>query len=260
VVDPTHFNKLAEVYERFRPPYPDALWQRLGDLGVLRAGVRVLELGAGTGEATGRLVESGATVTAVEPGPALAERLHRRVPAARILIATAEDAVVPDAAFDIVVVATAVHWLDLDIVVPKLHHALAPGGRLVVWRNVFGDPDVHTRFRERVADIVARRGWPQRPTGLEKAEWIRRLMATYHFAESHTDVFRWSVDLDADQIRGLFTTFSDWSAEEAEAAAQAVDDLGGRVTEHYLTPLIVLTRIDLPHRSGIEKRGPASRN
>ncbi len=118
-----HFDKRAEVYERFRPPYPDALWRRLGELGVLRDGVRVLELGAGTGEATGRLVESGATVTAVEPGKALAERLHRRVPEARILIATAEDAVVPDSAFDVVVVATAVHWLDLDFVVPRLHRA-----------------------------------------------------------------------------------------------------------------------------------------
>ncbi len=241
-----HFDKRAEVYERFRPPYPDALWRRLGELGVLRDGVRILELGAGTGEATGRLVESGATVTAVEPGKALAERLHRRVPEARILIATAEDAVVPDSAFDVVVVATAVHWLDLDFVVPRLHRALAPGGRLVVWRNVFGDPDVHTRFRERVADIVAQRGRPQRPSGLETAEWVHRLTASGHFADSHTDVFRWSVDLDADQIRGLFSTFSDWSADEAEAAAQAVDDLGGRVTEHYLTPLIVLTRVDVP--------------
>ncbi len=72
------------------------------------------------------------------------------------------------------------------------------------------------------------------------------MTASGHFADSHTDVFRWSVDLDADQIRGLFSTFSDWSADEAEAAAQAVDDLGGRVTEHYLTPLIVLTRVDVP--------------
>src|SRR5829696_6343939 len=46
----------------------------------------------------------------------------------------------------------------------------------------------------------------------------------------------WSVDLDVDQIRGLFNTFSEWTAEEAEAAAQAARDLGGRVTEYYVTP------------------------
>ncbi|MFF2084523.1 hypothetical protein ACFVVM_12135 [Nocardia sp. NPDC058176] len=31
-----------------------------------------------------------------------------------------------------------------------------------------------------------------------------------------------------------------WTAAEVDAAACAVDDLGGQVTEHYLTPLIVL--------------------
>lgn len=52
--DPTHFNRMAELYDRARPPYPEALWERLISLGVLRPGVRVLEFGAGTGHATGR--------------------------------------------------------------------------------------------------------------------------------------------------------------------------------------------------------------
>ncbi len=47
-----HFETLAEIYERARPPYPKVLRDRLRELGVLSTGVRVVELGAGTGQAT----------------------------------------------------------------------------------------------------------------------------------------------------------------------------------------------------------------
>ena len=54
--------------------------------------------------------------------------------------------------------------------------------------------------------------------------------------------FHWPIELRTDQVRDLFTTFSDWNAVEVDEAAQAVDGLGGRVVEHYVTPLIVLER------------------
>lgn len=36
----------------------------------------------------------------------------------------------------------------------------------------------------------------------------------------------------------------DWTVAEVDEAAQAAHDLGGRVTEHYVTPLIVLMRAE----------------
>ena len=246
-----HFDKRAEVYERARPPYPDALWERLRELGVLHDGVRVVEIGAGTGLATGRLVAAGARVTAVEPGHALAKRLQARLPEVDVLVATAEDVDLPEAAFDLAVVATAVHWLDLDVVLPKLHRALVSGGHVAVWRHVFGDPAVRTPFRDRVHAIASRRDpAPRRPGPgeMETGEWVRRLTASGHFAARHTAHFRWSIELDSGQVHDLFSTFSDWSEPEVDAAAQAARDLGGAVTEHYVTPLILLDRLNVNDR------------
>ncbi|WP_432562126.1 class I SAM-dependent methyltransferase [Kineococcus sp. SYSU DK003] len=241
--DPFHFDVHAEVYDRARPPYPEALWRALAPL--LGPGVRVLELGAGSGLATGPLLAAGAEVTAVEPGPALAARLRARHPAAVVLTTTAEAAPLPAAAFDLAAVATAVHWLDLDVVLPKLHTALVPGGHLAVWRNAFGDPQAApTAFRRRVAQITARREEAARPGPgeLDTGQWARQLSRTGHFTVRDVQEFRWSVELTGAQVRDLFTTFSNWSAAEAAEAAAAVDELGGTVREHYLTPLILLRR------------------
>ena len=245
MVDPMHFDQRVDAYEKFRPPYPDALWKRLQDLGLLMAGKRVVELGAGSGQATATLVEAGLTVTAVEPGQSLAERLRARLPQVTILAGTAEDADLPEAGFDLAVAATSVHWLDLDVVLPKLHRALVPDGSFVVWRTAFGDPTVRTPFRDRVEQIVGRRRQTPartRPDELDTAGWVAELTASGLFLEAHRDHFPWSIELRADQVHGLFSTFSNWTAAEAEEAAQAARDLGGSVTEHYVTPLIVLKR------------------
>ncbi len=140
--DPRHFEVHAEVYERARPPYPEALWARLRELGLLCPGTRVLELGAGTGQATEALLCAGASVFAVEPGAALAERLRRRLPEATVHVDTAETVALATASFDLAVAATAGHWFDLDVVLLKVHSALTPAGHFAVWRTAFGDPSV----------------------------------------------------------------------------------------------------------------------
>ncbi|MGO4300189.1 class I SAM-dependent methyltransferase [Leifsonia sp. RAF41] len=245
--DPQHFDRHADLYDRARPPYPDALGKRLAELGLLVASHRAVDLGAGTGQATGILVDAGMDVTAVEPGPALAARLRERFPDVHVVRDTAEAVKLPPASFNLATAATAVHWFDLDVVLPKLHTALVPGGRLAVWRNAYGDRSVPvTPFRDRIGQIVARRGAPPRrlPDEADTSRWATLLQAGGYFEPVHLEDFHWSIELDEDAVRGLFTTFSDWSVAEAEQAAEAARDLGGTVTEHYLTPLIVLARTD----------------
>lgn len=153
-----HFDARADEYAAARPPYPPALWERIRALGLLRPGRRALDLGAGAGEVTGHLLEAGLHVTAVEPGPHLAGLLHAAHPAADVVIARAEEAEVAPTSVDLVVAATSIHWMDIDVVLPKIHAWLRPKGRFVVWRNVFGDSAFEaTPFRRRVAEIVAAR-------------------------------------------------------------------------------------------------------
>jgi SAM-dependent methyltransferase len=244
VPHPGHFDADPSGYEAGRLPYPDALWERLRTLGVLQPGQRALDLGAGTGQATGPLLAAGLSVTAVEPGARLARRLAERFPAARVRVARTEDVELPPGGYDVAVAATSIHWMDLDVVLPRVREALTAGGRFLVWRTEFGDPTAPlTPFRERVGEIVRRRASVvdvRRRVGT--AGLAQVLTAGGLFVVEEIDVTRWSVDLDEARVRALFATFSDWSEAEVAAAGDAVRALGGTVREHYVTPLIVLRR------------------
>lgn len=238
-----HFEAHADIYGDARPPYPPALWDSLRGLGVLRSGLRALDIGAGTGQATGPLLAAGLSVTAVEPGRRLAARLQRAHPDAAVIAERVEDAELPVGAFDIAIAATAIHWLDLDLALPKVHRALARDGRFLLWRNVFGDPDVRTPFRERVERIVQDRGAPPHPgpDPEDVSALTAELTRSGLFTVDVVRTFRWDVELNDRQVFGLFSTFSDWTSEEADHAAAAVRELGGTVVEHYRTWLVALT-------------------
>lgn len=242
-----HFEASADDYAAARPPYPAGLWQRLRTLGLLRPGAAALDLGAGSGQATGPLLEAGLRVTAVEPGPRLAGLLRAAHPAADVRVCRAEDIELAPSSFDLVVAATSIHWMDLDIVLPKISTLLAPNCRFAVWRNVFGDADAAiTPFRTRIAEIVAARQAPPRPgpPAEDLDATIETLTASGLFEVTDATTYRWTLELDEAAIGRLFRTFSDWSAGEVEQAVEAVNDLGGTVTEHYSSWLVVLAPIE----------------
>jgi SAM-dependent methyltransferase len=245
VVDPLRFEANAETYSRARPPYPAALWERIGELGLLHPGGRALDLGAGTGQATGPLVAAGLQVTAVEPGPRLAAELRAAHPTVEVLHTRAEDldALGLEAgSFDLVVAATSIHWINLDVVLPTVRRLLRPGGTFAVWRNVFGDPTRSTPFRDQVEAIVREREAPPRPgpDADDVDAMTDALTRSGMFSVDEVRRYRWSIELDEEHVRLLFTTFSDWSADEVDRAAAAVADLGGTVVEHYGSWLVVL--------------------
>jgi len=236
-----HFDDRPDFYRRSRPPYPPDLWQRVRATGLVGPGRLALDLGAGTGQATGPLLAEGMEVVAVEPGGQLAVTLAATHPNAQLLTSRAEDVDLAESAFDLVVAATSIHWMNLDVLLPKIQRWLKPGGRLLVWRNVFGGSSVATTpFRAIVEEIVARRSTPARTGNSEDANATSaKLTSTGLFSIDDICVYPWSIALSADQIRGLFSTFSDWSPEEVNEASEGARSLGAEVVEHYTSWLIV---------------------
>jgi SAM-dependent methyltransferase len=127
------FDSAADMYDRARPRYPDALVRRLVRAARLGPGVRVLEIGCGPGVFTRQLAPTGAEVVAVELGPRLAARARRNLrpyPNVRVIRADFETWPLPAPTFDLVVAAGSFHWLDPKVRARKCAQALRPGGLL----------------------------------------------------------------------------------------------------------------------------------
>jgi SAM-dependent methyltransferase len=126
------FGSEAAAYERGRPSYPPEAIDWL-----LPPGARdVLDLGAGTGKLTTRLVERGLDVVAVDPIAEMLELLTSALPDTPALLGTAEQIPLPDNSVDAVLVAQAWHWFDLERAVAEVARVLRPGGRLgLVWNT-----------------------------------------------------------------------------------------------------------------------------
>jgi ubiquinone/menaquinone biosynthesis C-methylase UbiE len=99
------------------------------------AGIRILDIGCGSGGLARLLVEEGAEVTGVDPNPQALTAARTRAPAARFEEASAEALPFEDAAFDVVLVVNALHHVPLDAMdraVAEAARVARPGGWLIV--------------------------------------------------------------------------------------------------------------------------------
>jgi ubiquinone/menaquinone biosynthesis C-methylase UbiE len=128
------FQAGADAYERGRPDFPaEAVKFLIQNLNI-NPGSRVLDLAAGTGKLTRRLVPTGAKLTAVEPVEGMRRKFSALLPGVEILEGTAEAIPLPSESLDTVVVAQAFHWFDGPRALAEIHRVLKPGGRLgLVW-------------------------------------------------------------------------------------------------------------------------------
>jgi SAM-dependent methyltransferase len=210
-------------------------------LALLRIGPgdSVLDLAAGTGKLTRLLVESGATVIAVEP---VAEMRARLPDSVRALDGTAEAIPQEDSSVDLVTVAQAFHWFDGDAALAEIHRVLHPGGRLaLVWNRRIDDDPVNRA----IAAIVDphRAGTPTHRGDRWRAAFDRTTL--FGPLEEHT--FPNVQRLDADGVEARVTSISFIaSLPESERApiVAAARELAaaGPVTVPYRTEVHVAER------------------
>ncbi len=125
-------------YAAARPAYPAALAAWLARKGI-GEGVRVADIGAGTGKFTAQLLGLGATVTAVEPNADMRACLAADLgahPRCQIVDATAEATGLAPTSVDLVTAAQAFHWFDAAAFARECARILAPEGKVcLVWNN-----------------------------------------------------------------------------------------------------------------------------
>ena len=145
------FNEVPDLYDRVRPTYPDELFADLVDISGMDERSSVLEVGCGTGQATRSLAALGCSVTAIEPGEGMAALARQRLSTfgnVDVETSTFEDWDDHGRRFDVLVAASAWHWVDPSIGWRRAHDVLRPGGWMALLGHVVvrrpDEPEVYT--------------------------------------------------------------------------------------------------------------------
>lgn len=235
------FEERADDYRHARPPYPVQVYELLAQRCGLGPGTRVLEIGAGTGQATRDLLARGAVVTAVEPGVRLAAHLAAdlapEVASGQLRVVNDRIETAPlSSTVDIVASATAFHWVRTDVTLPRLSGVLPEGGWLAVWWTVFGDPTRSTPFREDQQALYERllptsaRQQTRGPLNIES--WRDELSQGGWFTRPEVEQIRWENPLTPDSVRRLFGSFTSVNELEPARRAELLDGLADLVRRH----------------------------
>ena len=139
IPNPTErFTGRVESYRRYRPGYPAEIVEVLRRECELSDDAQIADVAAGTGLLTEVFLAAGFAVTAVEPNDemrAACASLEERYPKLRSVAGTAEATGLPDASVDLITVAQAMHWFDLDKTRAEFARILKPGGWCAVLYN-----------------------------------------------------------------------------------------------------------------------------
>jgi SAM-dependent methyltransferase len=261
------FSSDAAAYEAGRPPYPEAVYGLLREVCGLGGGTAVVEIGPGTGLATARLLDHGASVTAVELSPEFADRLRAKFAGRplRVVVGAFEDAALDPASFDLAVAATSFHWVPTEVGLRRCAEVLRPGGWLALWWNHFGDPDRPDPFRAALTPVFQRLapelvetfpgaafqgGAGAHPYALDTAARAGEIDATGGFGPVRRETIPWTGRHTAPELRTLFASFSPCLALPPEQRAVVLDaverlaaeEFGGTVERPYLTVVYLAAR------------------
>jgi SAM-dependent methyltransferase len=194
---------MADVYEA-RPAYPVELVDALAELAGSR-GARVADLGAGIGHLALPLAARGLDVIAIEPAYAMLTRLRQRAAAHELPLrsfqAAAEATPLPAASLELVLIADALHFLDVELTGLEIARVLVPRGALALLTCELGD----TAFMRAIVRVMEDAA-PRRPRRTEQA--TAQLSALTNVVLEPERRFHDETPVDADTLARILCSIS----------------------------------------------------
>ena len=213
------FNQIAQPYDRARPSYPAALFDDIVSLSRIPPKGTILEIGCGSGQATLPMAKRGYRIDAIELGDKLAAVAKAKLadyPAVKVICADFETLPIEPSQYDLVMSATAFHWIAPEIRFVKAHQALKPGGALALFwiRPALTDASRHYKaplqaVYEGIAPQLTRYYVaPPHPSQV-KTEFAEAIPASGLFVAPQIRKHYAETEYDAETYIQLLGTFSD---------------------------------------------------
>jgi SAM-dependent methyltransferase len=212
----TLFDAAVETYDRYRPTYPAEAIECVLSLAGLKDDARLLEAGAGTGQATARFAERGYAIDCLEPGARLARQARRNLagwPNVKVIEERFEDFTGPSESYDLVYAAQAFHWLEPAVRFTKASTLLSRSGSLALLYNY--TPAAETDFEKALHRAIDAASDSSMKTGNYEesvAFWSNEIKASELFFNLQVERFRWQTQYTPEEYAGLIGTYSSFLA------------------------------------------------
>lgn len=211
-----HFSGQAQEYATYRPHYPEALFAFLAS--AVDAHDLAWDCATGNGQAALGLVPYFEHIIATDPSDnQLANaRKHAKI---SYRVASAENTDIETGSVDLITVAQALHWFDIDKFYDEVRRVLKPDGLLAVWGynllqcNPQIDALLDTFYTELVGPY-----WPPERAHVE--ENYRSIF--FPFREVPVPAFFMETRWDVDELLGYLAT---WSATQRFIKARGSDPI-----------------------------------
>lgn len=127
-----HFSGISQNYQASRPTYPAQVFNYLSDLCSEKS--LAWDCATGNGQSSTGLAEHFKRIIATD---ASHEQITK-VPSEQATnihyqVASAENSGIESSSIDLITVAQALHWFDIDLFAKECHRVLKPEGTLAVW-------------------------------------------------------------------------------------------------------------------------------
>ena len=210
------FDGIASRYDASRQGYPAETVDAVCASAGISRGAEVLEIGCGTGQLTGQLAGRGFNLTAIDIGAAMIEAARSNVadPLVRFEVCSFEE-FAGGGQFDLIVSATAFHWVDPGIGLAKATRLLRRGGWLALLTTEERYPEP---LRSQLGKLWMRYG--HRNAGpASQPSWVSALQESASFGQTVELLHTRPLRLPARAVLGVErtrATFLSYSARDQE--------------------------------------------
>ena len=226
-----HFSIAASDYARFRPQYPDELFAWLAQQ-CSRTDL-AWDCATGNGQAARALAGYFRAVVASDAsGEQIAEAVAH--PGVSYRVAPAEASGLPDNSVNLLTVAQAVHWFDLDRFYAEARRVLAPGGVIALWcygSGYFDSPALQAVFDDFYGNTLGAY-WPPERALIESG--YRDL--DFPFAEIRAPEFAMHIDVGLPALIGYLGTWSATNRYRQSTGTDPLPALQQAFAEHWGPP------------------------
>lgn len=240
-----HFSNLAKTYASYRPQYPAELYTWLASISPSQH--LAWDCACGTGQASLGLAAHFQQVVATD---ASAQQIAATQPHPKIewRVAAAEHSGLADRSVDLITVAQALHWFDLEQFYAEAQRVLKPEGVLAVWTYgvlKINEPSIDALVQDFYTQVLGPY-WPPERAIVESGYQT----LAFPFKEFQAPAFHMQLHWNKSQLIGYLRS---WSATDRYLQAQGqnpVDTLEQALAPFWEDETRYLTEWPLAFRVG----------